>query len=236
MDIKINLAGLIIEIEGFPYKDVPENMVPFICDNEMEADFKYSILVESELKSDKGTLIFENNIRKIYINNSKYCVYFSYKMGDDSSLEISTVFDIESKKAQIHVDRKFIDLTNGSGLLMSSLDIDLVLLLFKRIIMHASVVEHQNQAILFSGPSGIGKSTQANLWKKHMNADILNGDRATIDISKDIINVYGSPYAGSSKIYRNESAHIKAIIFVHKKYADTINIYCKQGKYRFLNS
>ena len=49
MDIKINLAGLIIEIEGLPYKDVPENMVPFICDNEMEADFKYSILVESEL-------------------------------------------------------------------------------------------------------------------------------------------------------------------------------------------
>ena len=34
MDIKINLAGLIIEIEGFPYKEVPENMVPFICNNE----------------------------------------------------------------------------------------------------------------------------------------------------------------------------------------------------------
>jgi len=135
-------------------------------------------------------------------------------MGDDSSLEISTVFDIESKKAQIYVDRKFIDLTNGSGLLMSSLDIDLVLLLFNRIIMHASVVEHQNQAILFSGPSGVGKSTQANLWKKYMNADILNGDRATIDISKDITNVYGSPYAGSSKIYRNESAPIKAIILL----------------------
>ena len=86
-------------------------------------------------------------------------------MGDDSSLEISTVFDIESKEAQIYVDRKFIELTNGPGLLMSSLDIDLVLLLFNRI-MHASVVEYQNQAILFSGPSEIGKSTQANLWKK----------------------------------------------------------------------
>ena len=47
-----------------------------------------------------------------------------------------------------------------------------------------------------------------------MNADILNGDRATIDISKDITNVYGSPYAGSSKIYRNESAPIKAIILL----------------------
>ena len=214
MDIKINLAGLIIEIEGFPYKEVPENMVTFICNNEKEADFKYRIMVESELKSDKGTLIFENNIRKIYINNSKYFVYFSYKMGDDSSLEISTVFDIESKEAQIYVDRKFIELTNGPGLLMSSLDIDLVLLLFNRIIMHASVVEYQNQAILFSGPSEIGKSTQANLWKKYMNADILNGDRATIDISKDITNVYGSPYAGSSKIYRNESAPIKAIILL----------------------
>lgn len=128
--------------------------------------------------------------------------------------KISTVFDIESKEAQIYVDRKFIELTNGPGLLMSSLDIDLVLLLFNRIIMHASVVEYQNQAILFSGPSEIGKSTQANLWKKYMNADILNGDRATIDISKDITNVYGSPYAGSSKIYRNESAPIKAIILL----------------------
>ena len=111
MDIKINLAGLIIEIKGFPYKEVPENMVPFICENEVKADFEYKISIKNTIKEDNGTLIFENNIRKIYINNSKYCVYFSYKMGDDSSLEISTVFDIESKKAQIYVDRKFIDLT-----------------------------------------------------------------------------------------------------------------------------
>ena len=217
MDIKINLAGLIIEIEGFPYKEYPKIWCLLYANNEKEADFKYRIMVESELKSDKGTLIFENNIRKIYINNSKYFVYFSYKMGDDSSLEISTVFDIESKEAQIYVDRKFIELTNGAGLLMSSLDIDLVLLLFNRIIMHASVVEYQNQAILFSGPSEIGKSTQANLWKKYMNADILNGDRATIDISKDITNVYGSPYAGSSKIYRNESALLKQLFCLNRE-------------------
>ncbi len=191
-------------------------MLPFVCKDDMEADFKYNITIKDIVDEDNGSLLFENNVRKIYKRDNNYSVLFGYKMGNDICLKMKNMFDVKNKEANTCVEKQFIELTNNSGLLMSSLDIDLVLLLFNRIIMHASVVEHQNQAILFSGPSGIGKSTQANLWKKYMNADILNGDRATIDISKDIINVYGSPYAGSSNIYRNEYAPLKAIVLLKR--------------------
>ena len=64
--------------------------------------------------------------------------------------------------------------------------------------LHASVIDWQGQGILFSAPSGTGKSTQADLWQTHAGATILNGDRAVIRWLDSQYRVYGSPYAGSS--------------------------------------
>ena len=47
------------------------------------------------------------------------------------------------------------------------------------LVLHSSyIVTRQEQGILFSGPSGIGKSTQAALWQRYAGAEIVNGDRA----------------------------------------------------------
>lgn len=217
MDIKLKLADLVIGIEGFPYDNVPDNMKPFVCDEyNVKSDFQYNVSYcpigrDAYMGGDK---LFENNKRTIYKLQKKYFVLLRYSFLNSKEQSIITMFDVEEKRAEIHIPKAVTELSYGLGIFMDCLDIDLVLLLFNRIIMHASVVKYHDRAILFSGPSGIGKSTQANLWKKYMNADILNGDRATIDISKDIIDVYGSPYAGSSKIYRNESAPLEAIVLL----------------------
>lgn len=78
-------------------------------------------------------------------------------------------------------------------------------------ILHASLIQ-ANGGILFTGVSGIGKSTQAELWKENENAEILNGDRTILRKEHGIWYGYGSPYAGSSKIYRNQGVPIKAIV------------------------
>ena len=43
--------------------------------------------------------------------------------------------------------------------------------------LHASLVEKDGFGVVFLGPSGMGKSTQAKLWKKYLDADFLIGDR-----------------------------------------------------------
>lgn len=43
--------------------------------------------------------------------------------------------------------------------------------------MHASLVEKDGEGVLFLGPSGMGKSTQARLWKSALDADFISGDR-----------------------------------------------------------
>lgn len=93
------------------------------------------------------------------------------------------------------------------------LGIEIILPIFHRIMMHASAVCCHGEGILFTGPSGMGKSTQAELWRRWRGAEILNGDRAILQLGNEI-KVWGSPYAGSSRIYRNESCPVRAIVLL----------------------
>lgn len=91
-----------------------------------------------------------------------------------------------------------------------------VLINHQAFILHSSFISWQNNGILFTAPSGTGKSTQADLWKKYEDADIYNGDRTIIRKIDGKYYGFGSPYAGSSGIYRNESAPIKAIVVIEQ--------------------
>lgn len=87
-----------------------------------------------------------------------------------------------------------------------------VFLQFQSLMLHASFIRWNGQGILFTAPSGTGKSTQAELWERYEGAEIINGDRAGLRAVDGRWWSYGLPYAGSSGIYRNESAPVSAII------------------------
>lgn len=103
-----------------------------------------------------------------------------------------------------------------SGNICDVIGLETILLKKRGFILHASFICWQNKAILFTAPSGTGKSTQAELWKTYENAEILNGDRAGIRKVNDKWKASGLPFAGSSSIYRNESADLSTIIVLRK--------------------
>lgn len=82
-----------------------------------------------------------------------------------------------------------------------------------RMILHASFVKYEGRGILFLGPSGIGKSTQARLWEDVLGANVVNGDRAAVG-KDEVWTAWGIPYAGTSRIYKNEKALIEAVIIL----------------------
>lgn len=96
------------------------------------------------------------------------------------------------------------------------LALERVLLDRNAFLLHSSVVMLGGKAVLFCGPSGQGKSTQAELWKTHLGADILNGDRCVVMERDSCFYGGGSPLAGSSRIYRREQAPIAAIFLPEK--------------------
>lgn len=84
-------------------------------------------------------------------------------------------------------------------------------------ILHTAFLCHDGQAILFSGPSGIGKSTQAGLWEKYTShSHTVNGDRGLLMKENGVWYVGGWPICGSSGICNNEKYPVKAIVMLRQ--------------------
>lgn len=79
-------------------------------------------------------------------------------------------------------------------------------------LLHASWICFRGKAILFTGPSGMGKSTQAALWERFRDAELINGDRAAIFPTPAGAEVRGIPYCGSSGVNKNRIMPLAAVV------------------------
>jgi len=81
-------------------------------------------------------------------------------------------------------------------------------------VIHASYIDYKGKGILFTAPSQTGKSTQAELWRLHNGAEILNGDRALLLCREDGVSTGGYIACGSSAICKNRLLPLGAIVLL----------------------
>lgn len=84
------------------------------------------------------------------------------------------------------------------------------------LIFHSSYIDWNGQGILFAGHSGVGKSTQASLWKQNEGVEIINGDRTLLRKKEGVWHAYGYPCSGSSDICVNRTLPLKAIVLLQQ--------------------
>ena len=90
------------------------------------------------------------------------------------------------------------------------------------VVLHSSyVLTKQGEALLFSAPSGTGKSTQAELWRKFAGAKVINGDRALVK-AENGVTANGIFFSGTSGICENVTAPIRAIVLLRQSFANEL--------------
>ena len=110
----------------------------------------------------------------------------------------------------------------GARAILNCIGIEHMMAENERFILHASYIKYGDEAILFTAPSGIGKSTQARLWCENRGAELINGDRAALARKNGVFWAYGVPFAGSSGVCKNESYPIKAIVCLAQMPENTV--------------
>ncbi len=88
------------------------------------------------------------------------------------------------------------------------------LLTKKAVLMHASFIDVGGSAVLFSAPCETGKSTQAELWRVHRSAEVINGDKAGVYLKDGRAFAGGLPFCGTSQICKNRNLPLKAIVLL----------------------
>ena len=100
----------------------------------------------------------------------------------------------------------------------------------QRFLIHGASISYNDEAYLFTAPSGTGKSTHIRLWKRYLGDDvkIVNGDKPFIsmDNNDEAGNlkplIYGTPWAGKERWQRNCSQPLKAICFIERGTTNSI--------------
>ena len=94
--------------------------------------------------------------------------------------------------------------------------------------LHASLVEKDGYGVVFLGPSGVGKSTQAKLWVEHQGADFIIGDRPGLRRIDGRWIGFGMPWDGKDGIRQQKQVPIRALISLEQAPENSIRRLTKQ--------
>lgn len=207
----LKIADIYVRIE-IPFEiNIQDESINFICDKHKEDIFIKFIGIKNQL-SIEGKFI-NTEIINIYKVKDKFIHEFYSAPGEKPYGWLIPVTESYYEVRYIKGLEKYI---TYSGNVMQAINIEQLLNKKNAFILHSSFVKWNNKGILFSAPSGTGKSTQADLWEKYENAEIINGDKAGIRKIDNKWMAYGLPFAGSSAIFKNKKAEIDRIIVLKK--------------------
>ncbi len=80
--------------------------------------------------------------------------------------------------------------------------------------IHSASLIYNDRGIIFSAPSGTGKSTQSNMWHDMYGYEILDGDTTICRNIDGKLMIYGLPWCGTSNLYVNKSIPLDTIVFL----------------------
>ena len=199
-------------------------------EKEWEHCFTYEVV--DSLDDPYGELLFQDSARWIYSYEASQIRY-------EGALEHGLnggVYRIcrVGNRSLIQVKKSKIYNKITPKMILNTIEIEHIVAEKAGFLLHASFVAYKGKAILFTGPSGVGKSTQADLWEKYKGARIINGDRVAVRTMKENVLAYGIPFSGSSGIYENETLEVSAIVCLSQRKISTLEEFDQKRAFRYL--
>lgn len=212
-----SVAGSVIRVSGREEElfEDPGILAPF---QTQEHPPEHTILckIVDSLPEPEGDPIFVSPERRVYQKDEAQISY----IGSESSPYVRVERRGTGHTAQFL--RSGIWERIGPKSLLMALEVESMIAQAGGILLHASCIEHKGEAILFTAPSGTGKSTQGELWRQYRGANVINGDRIMIKISETGARAVGIPFSGSSGICKNRTLPLRAVVYLSQEPENTI--------------
>lgn len=177
--------------------------------------------LEGEETFPKQPPLWEDSFSRLYQEKDGFVEYWGTDLSDPGRIWQRKVrFALDGSRVEI-----ILSSPEGSPLkslseqgLFRMLHLEYLMAHHRRTILHSSFLTYQGRAILFTAPSGTGKSTQADLWKTAYprQVEILNGDRSILSCDGEEPMAHGLPFCGTSGIAKNQSAPLAAVVILRQ--------------------
>lgn len=129
----------------------------------------------------------------------------------------------DTSESQVYFTNQSYGVMSDFRYMWNSVSLSQLFLPFKILLFHSSYISTDGGAVLFTAQCGVGKSTQAELWRKYMGAEVINGDKAGVSVEENGVFAHGLPFCGTSGICKNKTLPLKAIVLLSQAPENKIN-------------
>ena len=211
----LSLAGITIALETDRMLTVGQEFEPFLT-GEAAPDFQASFQQVEKLPDIPERVLHEDDCYRVHPDGHGGYLRSFFDAPRDLTAYAVADYDYESRKIRISYLKKGALCVSQMHNSFFHLGLESILLQENRLCLHAACVKTHLGGILFSGKSGIGKSTQADLWCRYRGAKLINGDRPILSCTEGSWLAWGSPYAGSSRCHINEHVPVSTIVMLRQ--------------------
>lgn len=226
MNSKLNfkIAGLVICCVNVQNDEISQEQpyTDFLTDQEQPEDILIRYRVCAEFPEPDGCLCYADRRSRVYESCGRISRYAgNYNRINDLRGAVSCLQYSEADRQHYELLLKR-ENSLTMRMLFRGMGLDFLMALNRRIILHSSYIAWKGKGIVFSAPSGTGKSTQAELWRRHRpGTEIINGDRSILTCERGVPEVYGLPLCGSSGIAVNKSFPLGAVVVLRQAKTNT---------------
>lgn len=186
-----------------------KEMQEFQIDKSEKVQLEYNIDFVENFLPVWGNVLYRNSA--MMVMRDKFYEYRIYYLpGGEEPYAMAQHLD--EKHVQIFIDKRAMKLLKWDRNLLGYCSLEHFVLQENAFLLHASYIVYNEKAIVFTAPSGTGKSTQADLWAKYENAEIINGDRTLLMYTDGAWYACGFPVCGSSEYCLNKMVKLGAVV------------------------
>ncbi len=176
-------------------------------------DYEVKVMIEHEItpkvinpiKRGKETFYFDKNVEVL----THYVSELHEKIKEQLHI------DLVNKIIKIYINPLYVENISVQEYVLSGIAFMQIAELEGRVPFHASAISYNNQAIVFSAPSGTGKSTQRELWQNNLEGiEVINDDKPMFYEKDNKWVVASFPCSGKSKMSKNITVPLRAIVFL----------------------
>ena len=183
-------------------------------------DHSVTLAFRDQIPEPTGRLCYETPGMWVYEDGDRVLTYFgvSAQKPEESYMVICR----QDRENQVWMKHNRNDDRIYPKTVLKAMELEHLLTRHDTLLFHSTFIEVDGKAILFTAPSGVGKSTQAELWCRYRNARLINGDRTGIQWRADAPWACGVPFSGSSDVRHNETWPLAAIVCLSQAPVNTL--------------
>lgn len=175
--------------------------------SDKKAEFTIEVLLNPEIKLPSN-LVKKGESLSVSYENDKF-VQIPYSL----EKELMGKITYDGNKALVELAS---DNLNAELILVQYAFNQLLSKKEKAFLIHGSSILYKGNGYLFVAPSGTGKSTHTELWRRLYDVRHINDDKNTLILEDDVLMLYGTPFSGKHARDNDIKAPLKALVFLEQ--------------------